>query len=157
MELLSAVESVNENQKGVLFNKFLKHFSEDDYRKITAAIFGLSFKPNTDDMREAPSLSLIRSLLKLGVNVRATDPIAIEASKKIFGNSMITYCNDCYEAAKGADVVFLVTEWGEFANVDWKKVKEECSPLLRTVIDGRNFYDKASIVQNGIEYECIGK
>lgn len=155
MKLLNAVEDVNVKQKEILFNKFLKYFNSD-FNGITAAVWGLAFKPNTDDMREAPSVTLIKNLLKLGVKVKATDPIATEVSKKIFNEKQITYCNDKYEASVGADVIFLVTEWGDFANTDWEYIKKN-NPNLKVVIDGRNLLSKEKVECCGIKYECIGK
>lgn len=155
MKLLNAVEEVNEKQKEILFNKFLKHFDKD-FNGITAAVWGLSFKPNTDDIREAPSIVLIKSLLKLGVKVKATDPIAMDVMKKAFNENQITYCRDKYEAAEDADIIFVVTEWGDFMNTDWNKIREG-SPKLKVVIDGRNMFDRGVIELSGIKYDCIGK
>ena len=155
MKILNAVENVNEKQKEILFNKFLKHFDKD-FNGITAAVWGLAFKPNTDDMREAPAVTLINSLLKLGVKVKATDPIAMNVSKKIFSENQVTYCKDKYDAASDADVIFLVTEWGDFSNTDWAEIKKN-SPNLKIVIDGRNLLNKEKVEQIGVKYVCIGK
>ena len=157
MRLLEAVEDVNEIQKGVLFNKFIKHFGNElGNRQIVAGVWGLAFKPNTDDMREAPSVNLINSLVKLGVKVRAADPIATEVAKKIFKGGDISFCTDKYCASKDVDVIFLVTEWGDFANTDWREIKEN-APNLKLVVDGRNLFSREEIESIGVEYECIGK
>lgn len=156
MKVLTAVEEVNEQQKNVLFNKMFKYIISDYCVGITAAVWGLSFKPNTDDMREAPSVKLIRSLIKHGVKVKVTDPIAMEVSKRIFDENDVVYCKDKYEASIGADVIFIVTEWGEFANTDWGLIKKN-SPNLKVVIDGRNMYEKEQLNNFGIKYDCIGK
>jgi len=157
MKLLNAVEGVNEKQKEVLFNKFFKYFvSVDGYSDITAAVWGLSFKPNTDDVREAPSIVLIKNLLKLGINVKVTDPIAMSVMKKLFDETQITYCKDKYEAAENADVIFVVTEWGDFMNTDWDKIRQG-STKLRAVIDGRNMFDRNTVEKIGVKYDCIGK
>lgn len=156
MRLLTAVEEVNERQKNVLFNKFFNRAAITDNVGIIAAVWGLAFKPNTDDMREAPSINLIQSLLKAGVKVKVTDPVAMDVSKKIFDTSLVTYCQDKYEAAKDVDVIFLVTEWGEFANTDWELIKKN-APNLQMVIDGRNLFKKEDFERMGIKYECIGK
>lgn len=160
MSLLNAVERVNQYQKdNVLFSKFLKQFPDYefcDFSNITASVWGLAFKPNTDDMREAPSVALISRLLKLGVKVKATDPIAMGVSKKILDENLVTYCKDKYEAAENADVIFLVTEWGDFTNTDWAEIKKK-SPNLRAVIDGRNLFYRHEIEMSGINYDCIGK
>lgn len=156
MTLLNAVETVNENQKNILYCKMIKYSSMfDGFYGKTAAVWGLSFKPNTDDMREAPSVNLIKALLKLGMHVKVTDPIATNVCKNIFGNTII-YCKDKYEAAENVDIIFLVTEWGDFTNVDWELVKKN-SPDLKVVIDGRNLYSKEQIQNIGVQYECIGK
>ena len=156
MKLLTAVEEVNEKQKNVLFNKFSNMMATTDNVGIVAAVWGLAFKPNTDDMREAPSINLIQSLLKAGVKVKVTDPVAMDVSKKIFDTSLVTYCQDKYETAKDVDVIFLVTEWGEFANTDWELIKKN-APNLQMVIDGRNLFKKEDFERLGIKYECIGK
>lgn len=157
MSLLNAVEKVNEKQKTVLINKFHKYFpSTENFSTITAAVWGLSFKPNTDDIREAPSVVLIKSLLKLGVKVRVTDPIAMNATKKVFDETQVTYCEDKYEAARFADVIFLVTEWGDFLSTDWEYLKR-INPYVEIVIDGRNAFKREEVEAVGIKYECIGK
>lgn len=152
MQVLKAVEGVNENQKTILFEKLKKHFNSSLSGK-TITLWGLAFKPETDDMREAPSLVLIDLLIKAGCNVKAYDPIAVEACLDRIGDT-ITYCNDMYDAALDADALLLVTEWKEFRMPSW-------GVLLKTmkqpvIVDGRNIYDKKEIEEKGFKYYCIG-
>jgi UDPglucose 6-dehydrogenase len=152
MQILNAVESVNEAQKEVLFNKILKHFGGNIKGK-TFAIWGLSFKPKTDDMREAPSLVLIEKILKAGGSIRAYDPVAMKEAHHIIGD-VITYCKDDYDALIDADALLLVTEWPEFRSPNFDVMKK----LMRghVVFDGRNIYDKTEMRKLGFEYYCIG-
>lgn len=152
MKVLQAVESVNEDQKSLLFRKFQARFGKD-VKGMTVAFWGLAFKPNTDDMREAPSLVLIDKLLQDGCKVRAYDPVSMDECRRRIGGS-ITYCKDMYETIEGADVLFLVTEWTEFRNPDWAKVRQTLRhPVL---FDGRNLYDKGLLLKSGIEYHGVG-
>lgn len=153
MRVLKAVEQVNENQKGILFRKFNKFFNGDIEGK-TVAVWGLSFKPETDDIREAPSLQLIDSLLNSGVNVRAYDPAAMDEARKQL-NDTIYYAKDIYDAADGADALIVPTEWKEFRLPNWGILKK----IMRThlVIDGRNIYNKEELVSFGFEYKGIGQ
>jgi UDPglucose 6-dehydrogenase len=121
MRILESVEAVNEDQKKVMFSKINRHF-DNNLQGRTFAIWGLSFKPNTDDMREAPSVVLIEGLLQAGAQVRVFDPVAMHEAKKELGER-VTWCNDLYEAADGADGVVLVTEWNEFRLPDWNRIK----------------------------------
>ena len=152
LRVLKAVEAVNKDQKSVLFHKIEQYFKGDLTGK-TVAIWGLSFKPQTDDMREAPSLVIIEKLLLAGVRVKVYDPIAMNETKRILGES-ITYVDDQYEALIDADCLVLVTEWPEFKFPNFKIVKK----LLSTpaVFDGRNIYDKNEMCRNGFDYFCIG-
>jgi len=152
LRVLKAVEAVNKDQKLVLSNKIMKYFGGDINGK-TIALWGLSFKPQTDDMREAPSLIIVQKLLEAGAHVKAYDPIAIKEAKHHFGDT-ITYCEDQYETLIDADCVAILTEWPEFKFPNFKIVKK----LLNTpaVFDGRNIYDKAEMKQNGFDYFCIG-
>ena len=152
LDLLKSVEAVNERQKQVLFNKFYDFFKGDVAGK-TVAMLGLSFKPNTDDMREAPSLVLIDKLLKAGCTVRAYDPVAMDECRRRIGNS-ITYCTDVYETLQNADALFVVTEWSEFKIMDFKKLKAEMRQAV--IFDGRNIYNAGEVVSNGIPYFPIG-
>lgn len=153
MKVLKMVESVNEAQKDVLFRKLQKHFSGDLAGK-TVAIWGLSFKPETDDMREAPSLVIIRRLIEAGAKVRAFDPVAMEEAKKRLGDS-IYYARDMYDAVLDAHALLLVTEWKQFRLPAWGVVKKTMQ--LPILIDGRNIYDVHELKDAGFEYQCIGR
>ena len=152
MEVLQAVESVNEKQKSILFNKLMKHFNGDIKGK-TIAIWGLAFKPETDDMREAPSLVLIDKLLKVGCKVRAYDPAAMDECRHRIGES-IYYARDMYDAVLDADALMLVTEWKEFRLPSWAVIKKTMERAV--VLDGRNIYDKKEMEEQGFIYYCIG-
>ena len=152
MQVLQAVESVNEEQKSLLFRKFKNRFGKD-IKGMTVAFWGLAFKPNTDDMREAPSLILIKKLLQEGCKVKAYDPISMDECKRRIGDS-ITYCKDIYETVAGADVLFLVTEWTEFRNPRWEQVKQSLKYPI--VFDGRNLYDRKQLTESGFEYHGVG-
>lgn len=151
MQVLKSVEKVNEKQKAVLVDKFVKKYPHP--KGLTVALWGLAFKPNTDDMREAPSLVIIDKLLSLGCVVKVFDPIATHEAKRILGNKVI-FTEDIYEAANDADALFLVTEWKEFRMPNWEILKKVMkSPII---FDGRNIYDKQELVEFGFEYEGIG-
>ena len=153
MRVLTAVEEVNENQKSVLFEKLMKQFNGDLQGK-TVALWGLAFKPETDDMREAPALVLIDKLLKAGCKVRAYDPAAVQECKRRIGDT-IYYACDLYDAVLDADVLMLVTEWKEFRLPSWAVIKKTMSRQI--VLDGRNIYDKKEMEELGFVYHCIGK
>ena len=153
MRVLSAVEEVNEQQKSVLFEKLKKQFNGDLQGK-TVALWGLAFKPETDDMREAPALVLIDKLLKAGCQVRAYDPAAVQECKRRIGET-IYYACDMYDAVLDADVLMLVTEWKEFRLPSWAVIKKTMSRQI--VLDGRNIYDKKEMEELGFVYHCIGK
>lgn len=152
LRVLKAVEAVNNDQKLVLFHKIMKYFNGDVKGK-TIALWGLSFKPQTDDMREAPSLYIVKNLLKAGAIVKAYDPIAIEEAKHHFGDT-ISYYEDQYETLIDADCLAILTEWPEFKFPNFKIVQK----LLNrpAVFDGRNIYDKDEMKHNGFDYFCIG-
>lgn len=152
MRVLKAVEEVNEQQKTVLFNKFLKHFN-GDVKGRTVALWGLSFKPETDDMREAPALVLINLLVDAGVSVRVYDPIAMDECKRRVGDKVV-YCKDMYDAVVDADALMLVTEWKEFRMPSWSVLKKAMREYA--VIDGRNIYDGKELKENGFDYYKIG-
>lgn len=152
MRVIRAVEEVNESQKMVVFNKLKAHFGGDIKGK-TIAVWGLSFKPQTDDMREAPSLVMIDALLKAGCTVKAYDPIAMDEGRRHLGDT-ITYSKDIYDAATGADAVLLLTEWQEFRLPDWKALKKVLRYPL--IIDGRLIYDKKQLENDGFIYLGIG-
>ncbi|MDR3095423.1 MAG: UDP-glucose/GDP-mannose dehydrogenase family protein [Bacteroidales bacterium] len=153
MRLIEAVEEVNEHQKGILFRKLSARF-KGDLKGKTIALWGLSFKPETDDMREAPALILIEQLVAAGVTIRAFDPVAMEEAQKHLAVP-VTYCKDKYEAAIDADALMLVTEWADFRMPSWAVVKKALKYPL--VIDGRNLYDKNELADNGLEYIGIGR
>jgi len=152
MNVLKAVEEVNDNQKKVLFNKLIKHFNGDIKNK-RIALWGLSFKPETDDMREAPSLVIIDEILKAGGNVKAYDPIAIDESKRRIGDK-IEYASDIYDATLDADALIVVTEWKEFRLPNWSVLKKTMNTPV--VLDGRNIFDRVVIVNSGFVYYGIG-
>lgn len=153
MKVLKAVEEVNDLQKEVLFNKLMKCYDGDLAGK-TIAIWGLSFKPETDDMREAPSLVLIDKIIEAGAKVKAYDPIAIEECKRRIGDK-IDYAVDMYDAVLEADALLMVTEWKEFRMPSWRVLKKTMKRPL--IIDGRNIYDTTELEEGGFEYFCIGK
>ncbi|MGI4743425.1 MAG: UDP-glucose dehydrogenase family protein [Janthinobacterium lividum] len=152
MQVLQAVEGVNEAQKEVLFSKVQKHFG-NDLKGKKFAIWGLSFKPKTDDMREAPSLVIIEKLLAEGATVSAYDPVAIAEAKHTLGDT-ITYAKDQFEALVDADALLVVTEWPEFRSPSFEVVGR----LLKqkVIFDGRNIYDPSEMKDIGFTYHCIG-
>ncbi len=152
LRVLKAVEEVNDDQKSVLFNKLSK-FYNNDLKGKKIAMWGLSFKPNTDDMREAPALVLIEKLLQAGCSVVAYDPVAMHESERRIGNS-ISYADTPYNALDGADALMLVTEWTEFRYPDWNDVKKRLKTPL--ILDGRNIYDRNEMKELGFHYHCIG-
>lgn len=153
MSVLKAVEKVNDNQKKVLYSK-LNELYEGDLSNKTVAIWGLSFKPGTDDMRDAPSLELIKSLIDTNVNVRVYDPAAMAEAQKILGDQ-VYYASDIYDAADNADALVVPTEWKEFRLPNWEILKK----IMRThiIIDGRNIYNRAELENIGFKYQGIGQ
>lgn len=154
MEVLKAVERVNEAQKSVLFKKLSKTYEGETLKGKTIALWGLSFKPETDDMRESTALVIIQMLLDAGCTIRAYDPVAMEECRRRIGDK-ITYCRDMYDAVLDADALLLLTEWKEFRLPAWAVIKKEMNRPL--VIDGRNIFDTEELEENGFEYHCIGK
>ncbi|MBS1510967.1 MAG: UDP-glucose/GDP-mannose dehydrogenase family protein [Bacteroidetes bacterium] len=152
LRVLKAVEAVNKDQKMIIFNK-IKSYFDGELEGRTIALWGLSFKPQTDDMREAPSLVIVKQLLEAGAKVKAYDPVAIKEAKHHFGDS-IAYCEDQYETLIDADCLAILTEWPEFKFPNFKIVRK----LLNNpaVFDGRNIYDKNEMRSNGFNYYCIG-
>jgi UDPglucose 6-dehydrogenase len=150
--ILDAVEHVNKLQKTKLLAMMRQHFGS--LKGKTVAVWGLAFKPRTDDMREAPSIPLIEGLLSAGVSVQAFDPEAIRAAKGVFG-SRITYGANGYDAVKGADALAIVTEWNEFRRPDFARIRS----LMRSpvVFDGRNLFAPAHMKQHGFTYYSIGR
>lgn len=153
MRVLKAVEEVNELQKGVLFDKLTKHFNGELKGKMVA-LWGLAFKPETDDMREAPSLILINRLLKAGCRVRVYDPAAMGECRRRIGET-VYYASDLYDAVLDADALMLITEWKEFRLPSWAVVRKTMAQQV--VLDGRNIYDKKEMEELGFVYHCIGK
>ena len=152
MQVLEAVEAVNERQKGILFEKFVREF-DGEVAGRCVAMWGLSFKPETDDMREAPSLVLIERLLAAGCRVRVFDPIAMDEARRRLGDS-VEYCESKYEALEGADALMIVTEWKQFRLPNWARVAEAMKGGV--VIDGRNIYDRHEVEAVGLKYLRIG-
>ncbi|AGA80588.1 UDP-glucose dehydrogenase family protein [Echinicola vietnamensis] len=153
LRVLQAVEDVNDDQKHVLVKKVKKHFGED-LTGMTFAMWGLSFKPNTDDMREAPAIVMIDELRAAGAEVKAYDPIAMDEAKEVYVGDKVTYCKDAYDACIDADALLLVTEWSEFRLPSWSTL----SKLLKNkvVFDGRNIYDAKYLKEEGFEHYGIG-
>ncbi len=154
MEVLKAVERVNERQKSILFEKLQRAFEGQSLQGKTIALWGLSFKPETDDMRESTALVMIRLLLDAGCKVQAYDPVAIPECKRRIGDS-VTYCRNMYDAVIDADALLLLTEWKEFRLPSWGVIRKAMRRPL--VIDGRNIFDGEELDENGFEYHCIGK
>jgi UDPglucose 6-dehydrogenase len=153
LRVLESVEEVNEAQKEVLFNKINTHFG-GDLKGKTFAMWGLSFKPNTDDMREAPSIVIIDQLLAAGAQVKAYDPIAMKEAQEHYIGDKITYCEDAYEACVDADALLLVTEWSEFRIPSWQVLSKVMKNRL--VFDGRNIYDPVYLKELGYRHYGIG-
>ena len=153
MRVLRAVEAVNEHQKGVLFDK-LQTIFQGSLQGKTIALWGLSFKPETDDMREAPSLILMDKLLKAGCQVQVYDPVAMDECRRRMGEA-VRYAKDLYDATLDADALMLLTEWKEFRLPSWAVIKKSMRNPL--VLDGRNIYDPGEMEEQGFAYYCIGK
>ena len=152
MEVIEAVERVNEKQKSIIYDKIIK--AVGDVRGKTIAIIGLAFKPETDDMREAPALVVIDKLLKAGASVRVFDPVAMDECKRRIGDA-VTYCKNMYDASDGADVFALMTEWRQFRMPSWNVIKKVMSGNI--VVDGRNIYDRSELEGLGFVYTRIGE
>ena len=154
MEVLKAVERVNERQKALLFTKLQKAFGNISLNGHTVTLWGLAFKPETDDMRESTALVMIRLLSEAGCKIRVYDPIAMEECRRRVGDA-VTYCRDMYDAVEGSEALLLLTEWKQFRLPDWQKVKDRMKrPLL---IDGRNIFDAQEMKELGFDYHCIGR
>ena len=153
LKVLKAVEEVNENQKQVIVEKVISQFGYD-LNGMTFAIWGLSFKPNTDDLREAPALVIIEKLLKLGARINGYDPVAMKEAEHLYLSNSITYAAHAYDACVDADALLLITEWSEFRMPDW----ELLSKLMKqkVVFDGRNLYDRKYLEELGFVYHGIG-
>jgi len=154
-ELLESVEAVNERQKSVLPDKINKHFGTDLSGK-TFAVWGLSFKPNTDDMREAPSRVLMDSLWAQGATVHAYDPVAMDEARHLYpDHAGLKLTETAMEAAEGADALIIMTEWNEFRSPSWEGLKKCLKDAV--IFDGRNLYEPSVVADNGIQYYCIGR
>ena len=152
MRILNAVEEVNDFQKSVLFNKVNTHFN-NQLKGKTFAIWGLAFKPKTDDMREAPSLVIIDNLLKAGANVVAYDPVAAHEAKRILGDT-ISYSDEMYDTLTKADALLIITEWPEFRSPDFDEISKRLNN--KVIFDGRNIFDFNEMKNMGYNYYCIG-
>ena len=153
MKVLKAVEDVNEAQKSILFKKLSKHFNNELNEK-RIAIWGLAFKPETDDMREATSLVMIQKLIESGCKVKVYDPVAMDECKRRIGD-IVEYATDMYDAVLNADALLLLTEWKQFRMPSWGVIKKSMNQAV--LIDGRNIYDKQEVEEAGFSYMCIGK
>jgi UDPglucose 6-dehydrogenase len=152
--MLSAVETVNELQKGRMFKKISAHFGS--LKGKTFAMWGLAFKPNTDDMREAASRVLMEALWKAEAKVRAFDPVAMAECKRIYGERAdLNLCSNSEEALEGADALLIVTEWREFRSPDFDEIKAKLRAPV--IFDGRNLYDPAQMARAGFSYYAIGR
>lgn len=155
LKILNSVNEVNEKQKEILINKIRGHYHGPDLTGKQFAIWGLSFKPKTDDMREAPSINIINKLLSSGcVDINAYDPEALENARKIFGHK-IYYFDDSFKALKNSDALIICTEWNEFRNPDFKKIKKYLKEPV--IFDGRNVYDPKQMKDLGFRYYSIGR
>ena len=158
-ELLQAVEGVNDRQKGHLFELLQRHYDrgeDEGVRGKTFAVWGLAFKPNTDDMREASSRRLLSELWDAGARVRAYDPEAREEASRIFGErDDLVLCRDAYAALEGADALFVVTEWKQFRSPDFARLRDALGDAV--IFDGRNLYDPVEVEAAGIAYYGIGR
>ena len=152
MEVIEAVERVNEKQKSIVYDKIIK--AVGSVKGKTIAIAGLAFKPETDDMREAPALVVIDKLLKDGATIRVFDPIAMDECKRRIGDT-VTYCKNMYDAADGADVFALLTEWRQFRLPSWNVIKKVMNGNV--IVDGRNIYDRQEVEEQGFVYTRIGE
>lgn len=153
MRVLKAVEEVNETQKSILYKKLLEYY-QNDLKGKKVAIWGLAFKPETDDMREATALVMIQKLIEAGCKVKVYDPIAINECKRRIGNT-VEYAADMYDAVLNADALLLLTEWKQFRMPSWGVVKKTMNQAV--LIDGRNIYDEQDMKEIGFDYMCIGK
>ncbi len=153
LKIIKAVSEVNDLQKSILYNKLLEVFPNDELANKIVAIWGLAFKPNTDDMREAPSLVVIEKLKEIGANVKVFDPVAMDEAKKELKNN-VTYCKDIYDCANDADAILLLTEWQEFRLPNWAAIRKVMK--MPIIIDGRNIYNPQEMKNLGFEYFGIG-
>jgi UDPglucose 6-dehydrogenase len=151
-QLLLAVMDINQDARRFFVQKIERALGSASGRKI--GVWGLAFKPNTDDMREAPSLDIISALVRKGADVKVYDPVAMKMAKRLLPGA-VEYCNDPYEVAEGADAVLLLTEWNEFKGIDFHRVRESMAQPF--MFDGRNLYDPEEMHKLGFKYHCIGR
>ena len=159
MGIVDAAERANDRQKHHLFFQIKKHFGSSNLSGKCFAIWGLAFKPNTDDIREAPALVMIEDLLRANATLRVFDPIAMDAVRSILKDripsSKLVFCDSSSDALTGADALVLVTEWNEFRHPDFQKLKEQMKTPV--IFDGRNIFDPAEVKQEGFAYYGIGR
>jgi UDPglucose 6-dehydrogenase len=153
LKVLQAVEEVNENQKQVIVDKVISQFG-NDLKGMTFALWGLSFKPNTDDMREAPALVIVNQLISLGAKIKAFDPVAMEEAKNHHLGDKVEYAKDGYDACVEADALLLITEWSEFRMPSWDVLSKLMKQKI--VFDGRNLFDRKYLEGLGFVYHGIG-
>ncbi len=154
MRIVETVVAVNEAQKKRMVEK-IKNLLDNEPQDKTIALLGLSFKPNTSDIREAPAITVVKELLEYGAKIKAYDPVAMDEFKRLFPEDTVEYCQDAYSAATDSDVVVVITEWNEFRNLDLKKLKKVVKqPALA---DLRNVYDPGKVKELGFNYTCIGR
>lgn len=154
MEVLKAVERVNEKQKSILFDKLSNAFCDQSLEGLTVALWGLSFKPETDDMRESTALVIIRKLKDAGCRIRVYDPVAMDECRRRIGDT-VEYAKDMYDAADGADAIMLLTEWKEFRLPNWDIIGKIMKH--RILLDGRNIFEHTELENAGFVYHCIGR
>ena len=154
MEVLKAVERVNERQKGILFEKLCRVYGTAGLKGLTVSLWGLAFKPETDDMRESTALVMIEKLLAAGCSLRVYDPVAMDECRRRIG-SRVVYCKDMYDAVLNSDALLMLTEWKEFRLPCWEVIAKAMNNPV--VIDGRNIYDAEELEELGFKYLCIGK
>jgi UDPglucose 6-dehydrogenase len=154
LEIVNAAESANARQKHHLVKKVVEWAGSSNLKGKTFAVWGLAFKPNTDDIREAPALIIIEELLKMGASVKAFDPVAMEHTEKVFG-SRVKFCETSYDAVQGADALLIVTEWNEFRQADYEQVKDALKTPM--IFDGRNILDPTQIRRMGFTYYGVGR
>lgn len=153
LSLLAMVDLINDEQKKVLVHK-VKNYFKNSIKGKKFAVWGLAFKPNTDDMREAPSITIINSLLEEGAAVTAYDPVAMEKAKDVFGNR-ISYAENDYAACENADALLILTEWNEFRNPSFEKL--ESLLTTKVIFDGRNLFESTEVARAGFDYISIGR
>lgn len=154
-DLFQSVEAINERQKNILFTK-MKEYFKGDFKGKRIALWGLAFKPHTDDMREAPSRKLLQTLWEHGVSVQAYDPVAMQEAERIFGKRKdLVYCDSMTQTLEGADALVIVTEWDEFKKPNFDLLKKKLK--YPVIFDGRNIFDPEKIVKLGFKYYCVGR